>query len=228
MLVDPVGEEPITPTYREGHPAMTMTGMRNAWAEDIRERQWHNERLDLVALLEILEWRPSYAEVFCEWVGADGKLQGQRLIIDLLKRPTMTGRWKVDAFCPGCRAAVPTLYLVEGEWKCAGCHKLVPLASLMNDAEKFLERYRRLYREVNGREPPTRGFRTWDRKRIDLQMMEKRTLYGMITQMPPHLRARVAGEWTSDIRILDDPENLAAIGYRKPETHLPGITPWFG
>lgn len=227
MLVDPQGDRPVAPPYREAYPALNVIGARRAWRDGQRVCEWHDERLELVARMELVRWTDTVLDITCEWVD-DRERQRSRVMFDILHRLSLKDRLLPNAACPACRELVPTLYLVRGEWRCAGCHGLTTRATLLTPREKMLLQVRRLYAEVKGRAPPVRGFRTWDRKRLKLAMLMERLGKDEVAEMSEHVRAQVTACWVEHPFDAEEDDALTGLGYREPDKPVPVVMPWFG
>lgn len=227
-MIDPPTTSALSPGYCEAYPALKLVSARAAAAGGLQRCEWHNERLERVATMDLIEWAETTLDVVVEWIDR-GVRRTRREVFDLRRHMTPTRKLLPDALCPGCEEAKPVLYLKGGEWKCAGCHRLVPIARLLNTGEKLLVRARRLHAEVYGREPPVRGFRTWDQKRLQLMMLTPLLEKTGLRELREHLRPRVTASWLGDEHEAEGDDDLVALRYRGTASdEVPLVKPWFG
>lgn len=210
------------PPYCEAYLALIAANLPPRWRDGFRRGEWYDEEDRLAGQFELEKLTiatldlayQDYRDHGSQWIRASFSMDEVQAV----------RRWQAVIICPNCTQAKPSLYLVDEHWRCRDCHKLTTLVSLLTRDQKKVVKRDRLRLQVFGGIPP-RAIPAFERKRIQLMILEDDLQQAGVNALPPPLRDRISLHWPKPDMIQEElePEERAEIAPRKcrPSKVLP-------
>ena len=202
------------PPYCEAYPALLAANLPPRWRDGYRRGEWYDEAGRLAGQFELEKLTiatldlayQDYRDHGPQWTRASFSMDEVRAV----------RRWQAVIICPACSQMKPSLYLVDEHWRCRDCHKLTTLVSLLTSVQKKIVKRDRLRLEVFGGIPP-RAIPAFERKRIQLMILEHDLQQAGLNALPPQLLDRISLHWPKPDMVQEElePEERAEIAPRK-------------
>ena len=202
------------PPYCEAYLALIAANLPSRWRDGFRRGECYDEEYRLAGQFELEKLTiatldlayQDYRDHGSQWIRASFSMDQVRAV----------RRWQAVIICPACSQMKPSLYLVDEHWRCRDCHKLTTLVSLLTSVQKKIVKRDRLRLEVSGG-IPLRAIPAFERKRIQLMILEDDLQQAGVNALPPPLRDRISLHWPKPDMIQEElePEERAEIAPRK-------------
>ena len=208
--------EPPDPPYCEAYPAIVAANLPARWRDGFRRGEWYDEKERLVGQFELEKLTIATLELSYQ----DYCRQGEKWVrasFSMDESPKVIRRARLVIICPGCTGLKPSLHLVDEAWRCRECHGLTTRASLLTKNQKKILKRDRLRREVFTGSPPMRAIPAYERKRIQLMIVQDDLDKFGVDTLPPQFQERISLRWPEPDMVQEelDLDERAEIAPRK-------------
>lgn len=220
--------EPLEPPYCEAYPAIVAAHLPPRWRDGFRRGEWYDEHNRLAGQFELEKLTIATLELaYLDYRYMRHGWVRTSFSMDAAPRPVR--RMRTAFICPACTQLEPSLYLADDAWRCRECHRLTTRASLLTRDQKKILKRDRLRIEI-GEGPPMRAIPSFERKRIQLMIVEHDLEKVGLDALPPQFEERISLRWPTPDMVQEelDPDERAEIAPRKGRVgKLPPIRPDF-